>query len=135
MSICHRCGPKKKKEKKRKIKQDEGDKGVGAGLEGDISAELGRKNSRHAGLCQPSKWFGGQGRYGPGDQMSAAEFLFIFKIVLFYFIFRAAPPAHGGSQARGRIRATGADLHHSHSNSGSEPRLRRTPQHITTPDP
>ena len=31
------------------------------------------------------------------------------------FLFTAAP---GNSQARGRIRATAAGLHHSHSNSG-----------------
>ena len=39
----------------------------------------------------------------------------------FCFLFRAAPMAHGGSQARGRIGAAAASLHHSHSNMGSEP--------------
>ena len=47
--------------------------------------------------------------------------------ILFYFIIfffsRAAPAAHGGSQARGRIGATATGLHHSQSNSGSEPSL------------
>ena len=33
----------------------------------------------------------------------------------------ASPAAHGCSQARGPIGATAADLHHSHSNTGSEP--------------
>ena len=36
---------------------------------------------------------------------------------------RTAPVAYGGSQARGPIRAVAAGLHHSHSNSRSEPRL------------
>ena len=36
-------------------------------------------------------------------------------------LFRAAPVAYGRSQARGPIRATAAGLHHSHSDSGSEP--------------
>ena len=51
------------------------------------------------------------------------------------FFFRATPAAHGGSQARGRIRATAADLHRSHSHAGSEPHLRPTPQLTATPDP
>ena len=51
------------------------------------------------------------------------------------FGFRATPAAHGGSQARGRIGATAAGLHHSQSNAGSEPRLRPTPQRTATQDP
>ena len=35
-------------------------------------------------------------------------------------LFRAAPAAYGGSQARGRIGAVAAGPHHSHSNTGSE---------------
>ena len=46
--------------------------------------------------------------------------------------------AYGHSQARGRIGATAAGLHHglhhSHGNAGSELRLRPTPQLTTTPD-
>ena len=38
----------------------------------------------------------------------------------FFCLFRAVPTAYGGSQARGRIRATPASLHHSHSNTRSE---------------
>ena len=53
----------------------------------------------------------------------------------FFGPFRAASAACGGSQARGRIRAVAAGLHHSHSNSGSEPSLRLTPQLTATPDP
>ena len=53
----------------------------------------------------------------------------------FLLFFRAVPVAHGGSQARGPIGATAASLHHSHSNAGSEPHLRPTPQLTATPDP
>ena len=65
-----------------------------------------------------------------------------FTIVIFiYFLFfclafsRAAPAAYGGSQARGPIGAVVAGLHHSHSNGGSEPGLRSTPQLMAMPDP
>ena len=49
-------------------------------------------------------------------------------------LFRATPAAYGGSQARGQIRATAASLHHSYSNTGSEPCLRHTPQLRPVPD-
>ena len=54
---------------------------------------------------------------------------------LFLFLFRAAPMAYGGSQARGRMGATAAGLHHSHSHAGSKPCLRPTPQLTATLDP
>ena len=38
----------------------------------------------------------------------------------FLRLFRAAPAAYGGSQARGQIRATAAGLRHSHSNARSK---------------
>ena len=37
-----------------------------------------------------------------------------------FLLFRAAPTAYGGSQARGPIRDVAASLHLSHSNVGSE---------------
>ena len=43
-------------------------------------------------------------------------------------LFRPTPAAHGGSQARDRIGAVATGLLQSHSNSGSEPHLRPTPQ-------
>ena len=59
-----------------------------------------------------------------------------FNIIFFFFLlFRVVPGAYGGSQARGRNGATAAGLHHSHSNTGSKPRLRPTPQLTATPDP
>ena len=59
----------------------------------------------------------------------------LHNTILFYFLlFRAAPVAYGGSQARGPIRATATGLRHSHSQPGSEVRLR--PTHLkATPDP
>ena len=60
--------------------------------------------------------------------------LFVCLFCLFAFS-RAVPAAYGGSQARGLIRAADASLHHSHSNVGSELRLRPTPQLTATPDP
>ena len=63
----------------------------------------------------------------------------IFILFLFVFVFfafsRAALKAYGGSQARGPVGAVDASLRHSHSNVGSEPRLRPTPQLTATPDP
>ena len=48
--------------------------------------------------------------------------------ILFILCFRASPTAYGSSQARGRIRAVAAGLHHSHSNTESKPGLRAPPQ-------
>ena len=56
-------------------------------------------------------------------------------IYLFFCFFRAALAAYGRSQAGGRIGATTASLHHSHSNLGSEPCLQPTPQFTATLDP
>ena len=62
--------------------------------------------------------------------------LFFFFFFFFFFgLFKATPAAQGGSQARGRIGAVAAGLHHSHSNAESEPHLRPTPQLTATPDP
>ena len=48
---------------------------------------------------------------------------FFLVLVLVFGLFRASPSVHGISQSRGHVRATAAGLHHSHSNSGSEPCL------------
>ena len=61
------------------------------------------------------------------------------KFYLFIYVFfafsRDAPVASGGSQARSRIGAVATGLRQSHSNVGSELRLRPTPQLMATPDP
>ena len=62
----------------------------------------------------------------------AVSFALITNIIC---LFRAAPVAYGGSQARALIRAGAAGLCHSHSHAGSEPRLRPTPQLRATVDP
>ena len=54
------------------------------------------------------------------------RFLKVLFFILFYLIFcifRAAPTAYGGSQARGRFRAVATGPHHSRSNTRSEPSL------------
>ena len=52
-------------------------------------------------------------------------FLFLFLFFFFFFLFfRATPSAHGGSQARGLIRAVATGLCKRHSNRGSELLLR-----------
>ena len=50
----------------------------------------------------------------------------IFEI--FFLLFRAACAAYRSSQARGRIQAAAAGLHHSHSNARSKLCLWPTPQ-------
>ena len=74
------------------------------------------------------------------------EFLIIKLIkvgvfLYFFSLFRAAPAAFGGSQARGQMRATASGLHRctpvytSHSNARSAQSLQPTPQLMATPDP
>ena len=48
-----------------------------------------------------------------------------------FAFFRAAPVAHGSSQAGGQIGIAAVSLHHRHSNAGSKLRLRPTPQLMT----
>jgi len=75
-----------------------------------------------------------------GNSIVFATFLYMHKyfkiksICIFwsFFLFRAAPKAYGGSQARGLIGAIAAGLYHSHNNARSEPRLQPTPQ-LTVP--
>jgi len=63
----------------------------------------------------------------------------IFKVIIgrdiCVFLFMAAFVAYGSSQAKGRIRAAGAGLHHSYSNTRSELHLPPTPQLAATLEP
>ena len=59
--------------------------------------------------------------------------LFIYLFSLFVFS-RATPVALGVSQARGPVGAVATGLCQRHSNMGSEPLLRPTPQLMATPD-
>ena len=63
---------------------------------------------------------------------SAVKTFFSFFLFL---VFRATLAASGSSQAQGRIGAIAAGLHHSHSDSGSEPHLLTTQQLMEMPDP
>ena len=67
--------------------------------------------------------------------MFLALFNFIYLFICLSAFSWAAPAAYGGSQARGRIGAVAASLHQSHSNAGSELRLRPTPQLTAMQDP
>ena len=68
--------------------------------------------------------------------MTALKSTCVYKRLHFFFLlFSATPVRHGGSQARGLIRAVAAGLHHSHGKAGSEQCLQPTPQLIATPDP
>ena len=58
-----------------------------------------------------------------------------FFILFFLYFSRAAPVSYGGSEARGLIGAVVAGLCQSHSNGGSEPCLKTTPQLRAMPDP
>ena len=65
--------------------------------------------------------------------MSNKDSVELFYILVHYNFFffpflRATPVAYESSQARVQIRAAAGGLHHSHSNTGSEPCLRPTPQ-------
>ena len=70
--------------------------------------------------------------------LQETHFIIFFKLLLLFFVFclfRAAPMAYAGSQARGLIGAIAAGLHQSLSNSGSEPCLPPALQLTATPDP
>ena len=60
--------------------------------------------------------------------VSGAPNLEELKVFIYFCFFRAARVAYGSSQARDRIGAVAAGLHHSYSNARSEPCLRPTPQ-------
>ena len=53
------------------------------------------------------------------EKFDGKDLIFFF----FWSFFRAAPVAPGGSQARGRVGAVAAGIHHSHSNARSKPCL------------
>ena len=61
--------------------------------------------------------------------------IYSFLKFFVFCLFRAAPVAHGGSQARGEVGAVATGLRHSHSNGGRKPHLRPIPQLMPMPDP
>ena len=54
------------------------------------------------------------GLWRRNEELPESALLLLFHFIL---LFRAEHVAYGSSQARGRIGATAADLHHSHSNT------------------
>ena len=64
---------------------------------------------------EASVW-GGVGRGREEPSLSSSDFVCVC-------VFRATPSAYGSSQARGHIRTVATGLHHSHSNTRSEPCL------------
>ena len=70
---------------------------------------------------------------GP-QQASQLVMVFFWGGVSWPFL-QPLPTAYGGSQARGPVRAIAAGLCQSHSNMGSEPHLKPTPQLTAMPDP
>ena len=73
--------------------------------------------------------------YVSGSVFTAFFFFNLFLFFAFFFFFRATPSAYVSSQARCWIRAIATGLYHSHSNMGSEPRLRPVPQLRAMLDP
>ena len=64
--------------------------------------------------------------------------MLLCKLFIYLFIychFGAAPAAYGGSQTRGPLGAVATSLPHSHSHTGSGPRLQPTPQLTAMQDP
>ena len=73
---------------------------------------------------------------GIWDGLANGDLLFIYFLFFGLFcLYRAAPRARGGSQARGLTGATAAGLRQSHSNIRSKPCLQPKPQLMATPDP
>ena len=68
---------------------------------------------RRSNLYHPRLGFLGDFE-GPGVGSQLSLFFFSFFV---FCLFRATPAAYEGSQARGRIGAVAASLHHSQSNA------------------
>ena len=60
------------------------------------------------------------------------KILYQYIFFLSFCLFRATSAAYGGSQARGRIGAVAASLHHSYSNTRSKPHLQPIHQYFIT---
>ena len=68
-------------------------------------------SDRFLAVFSPRPWGGRAGSSDRTDTLPFASFFFLF--FYFFVFFRAASSAYGSSQARGRIRAAAANLHHS----------------------
>ena len=72
-------------------------------------------------LRRPGAGQGGRGGVQSGSRKLMHRAGWNGCLCIYLFIFRAAPVAHGSSQARGLIGATAAGICHSNSNVRSEP--------------
>ena len=57
------------------------------------------------------------------ELVKSAFCFYLFLCLFVVLLFRAAPAAYGGSQARGHIEAVAAGLRHNHSDAESKPCL------------
>ena len=111
-------------------------------VDGGTGPEMRRLVQEHAGSEDGAVRGDGEllSRTGPfrsREHMLVPTGAFLSFPLLFFFLFRAtpAPAAYGGSQVRCQIGAIAASLCHSHSNAGSKPHLRPTPQLTATLGP
>ena len=86
-------------------------------------------------ILQPNERFLPITPEGPVLSKYEPCFVCVCVCVCVFWLYRAAPSAYGGGQARDLIGATAAGLHHSHSKAGSEPNLQPTPQLTATLNP
>ena len=70
----------------------------------------------------------------PSDDKIHINYSSLWFFLFLFLLFRAIPAAYWSSWGRGRIKATTACLHHSHSNTGSELCLWLTPQLMAMSD-
>ena len=82
-------------------------------------------------------WFCGHQELRLASNDNILSFLRCNLVFFFFFwpFLGPLPVAYGGSQARGRIGAVAAGLHHSHSNAESKLHLQPIPQLTAMPDP
>ena len=85
-----------------------------------VGDHRGWKRGAEGGMAREEGWVGKRDK-GKGTlcHTVALEACCLFFFGLFAISW-AVPAAYGGSQARGRMGAVAASLHHSHSNVGSE---------------
>ena len=111
---------------------EEGASGHDPGRQGAQARQEQGKGLRPGARASPStvvlKGWGRRYKVGKLDGTILA-FIYLFIYLLSFFCGIRSP------QARGRIGSVAAGLHRRHSNVGSEPWLRPTPQLTATSDP
>ena len=85
-------------------------------------------------LWLPRGWTGSLGLVDANYYIYFFMFYFIY-LFTYFLLFRATPTTYRSSQTGGQIGSTVAGLSYSHSNMGSKPHLRPTPQLTVMPDP